>query len=37
MGEGMFSIVETERGEYRISTDPARLDAVAVQAYLARF
>ncbi len=32
----MLSIVEAERGEYRISTDPARLDAVAVQAYLTR-
>ncbi len=36
MGEGMLSIVEEERGEYRISTDPARLDAVAIQACLAR-
>jgi len=32
----MHSIVEVERGEYRISTDPVRLDVAAIQAYLTR-
>jgi GNAT superfamily N-acetyltransferase len=30
----MHTVVDTERGEYRISTDPAKLDPPAVQAYL---
>ncbi|MGA9854714.1 MAG: GNAT family N-acetyltransferase [Gammaproteobacteria bacterium] len=32
----MNTIFEIDRGEYRISTDPARLDPVAIQAYLSR-
>lgn len=32
----MSPIVEMVRGEYRISTDAARLDTVAIHAYLAR-
>jgi len=32
----MNTIVEIDRGEYRVSTDPARLDPVAIQVYLSR-
>ena len=32
----MHTFVETVRGEYRISTDPTRLDAPAIHAYLSR-
>ena len=32
----MFTLTETVRGEYLISTDPVRLDPVAIHAYLTR-
>ena len=32
----MFVLTETVRGEYLISTDPVRLDPVAIHAYLTR-